>query len=134
MKPSTAISRREPSQAPFVPRPATGTAVLSNRTRNGSAPSRCRAWVIADVDGTVQSSRHDLIDFRDPASLRITETIDFYDFGVPVHVAAPPAAEVASMAQFIEGSGKSFGGPGSAAPPPSCRASPVAFRNARSSN
>lgn len=64
-----------------------------------------------------------------PATV-VTQTIDFYDFGVPVRVSAPPAAEVASLPQVITGgspagtpstSGSSAGmsGPGGpAAPPP----------------
>jgi hypothetical protein len=36
-----------------------------------------------------------------PAFSAITETADFYDFGVPVQVSAPPAAEVASLSQVI---------------------------------
>jgi hypothetical protein len=32
-----------------------------------------------------------------PGNARLTETLDFYDFGVPVRVSAPPASQVASM-------------------------------------
>lgn len=55
-----------------------------------------------------------------PARVRFTLTVDYYGFGVPVVVKAPPAAEVASMGQVIRsraasGSGHGFGtGP----PPP----------------
>ncbi len=31
-----------------------------------------------------------------PTGSRVTQTVTFYDFGVPVHVTAPPASEVAS--------------------------------------
>jgi hypothetical protein len=74
MNPSTAINLRDPNQAPFVPLPATGTVVLSNSTRNGSTFSRFRAWVMADVEGTVHSSRHDPMSFNDPTSFRITSS------------------------------------------------------------
>jgi hypothetical protein len=56
-----------------------------------------------------------------PAGMAVTQTTDFYDFGVPVQVSAPPASEVASLSQLI------MDGPpaispgstgGSAAPPP----------------
>ena len=50
-----AISLRPRSHAPVVPRSATGTAARWNSSRSGPAPSRCRAWVIAEVDGTFQS-------------------------------------------------------------------------------
>jgi hypothetical protein len=56
-----------------------------------------------------------------PASTNVTQTIDFYDFGVPVRVSAPPAAEVASLPQAIgSGSfaGATGGSGGSTAPPP----------------
>lgn len=38
-----------------------------------------------------------------PAGARLTESTDFYDFGVPVRVAAPPASQVASMSDMITG-------------------------------
>ncbi len=56
-----------------------------------------------------------------PAHARFVQTTDFYDFGAPVHVSAPPAAQVASMSQLMTGgsSGRSFSstGGGSASPP-----------------
>src|SRR3712207_2403832 len=57
--PSTAISLRDATPALFVPRLATGAVPLSNNTRNGAPPSRCRPWVIADAEGPTHSSRHD---------------------------------------------------------------------------
>jgi hypothetical protein len=47
---------------------------------------------------------------RELADGRITQTVDFYDFGVPVRVSAPPAAAVASMPQSIENFGSNGGG------------------------
>jgi hypothetical protein len=49
---------------------------------------------------------------------RMTETTDFYDFGIPVHLSAPPASQVASMGSMISSigsvsSGGSSGGGGS---------------------
>lgn len=35
-----------------------------------------------------------------PAGLRLTVTMDFYDFGVPVNVTAPPASQVVSGSQI----------------------------------
>ena len=38
-----------------------------------------------------------------PASARLVQSTDFYDFGVPVKLSAPPAAQVASMSQVFGG-------------------------------
>jgi hypothetical protein len=38
-------------------------------------------------------------------SARMTETTDFYDFGIPVHLSPPPAAQVARMGSMISGTG-----------------------------
>jgi len=40
----------------------------------------------------------------------LVQVTDFYDFGVPVRVSAPPAAQVASMSQMTTGSSVSFSG------------------------
>lgn len=40
----------------------------------------------------------------------LVQVTDFYDFGVPVRVSAPPAAQVASMSEFTSGSSPSFSG------------------------
>jgi hypothetical protein len=53
-----------------------------------------------------------------PADERVVESTDFYDFGVPVRVSAPPAAQVASKPEAIGGLSASAGGSGSQAPPP----------------
>ncbi len=58
-----------------------------------------------------------------PGNSRLAVTIDFYDYGAPVNVSAPPASQVASMAQMItsgSSSGSSFGSgiSGPAATPP----------------
>ncbi len=53
-----------------------------------------------------------------PAGARFVQAADFYDFGVPVRVSPPPAAEVASMSQVIKGgSSMSVGIGGSSRPP-----------------
>jgi hypothetical protein len=52
-----------------------------------------------------------------PAGAQFTETADFFDFGVPVHVSAPPASEIMPPSQAFGGPGGS-GGPGRMAPPP----------------
>lgn len=56
-----------------------------------------------------------------PADTKYTLTTDFYDFGVPVRISAPPAAEVAQQSQISKGFGSSVStssGSGSAAPTP----------------
>jgi hypothetical protein len=57
-----------------------------------------------------------------PAGFRVLETADYYDFGIPVQVSAPPAGEVLRTGAFSQsisivgsGSGASFG---QASPPP----------------
>jgi hypothetical protein len=61
-----------------------------------------------------------------PGGTHLVITTDFYDFGVPVRVSAPPASQVATMgSQFAVGSGGvsgsgsgSIGPSGTASPPP----------------
>jgi hypothetical protein len=59
-----------------------------------------------------------------PASERMVQVTDFYDFGVPVRVSAPPAAEIGSiseigsMSQVVKESTGAAGASGSASPPP----------------
>jgi hypothetical protein len=44
-----------------------------------------------------------------PAGTSVVMTTDFYDFGVPVHVSAPPAAEVADLSQLAKDGGVGSG-------------------------
>jgi hypothetical protein len=53
-----------------------------------------------------------------PAGLRVSEAVDYYDFGVPVRVSAPPASEVMSASQFSPSMSSSGSGSGRASPPP----------------
>lgn len=56
-----------------------------------------------------------------PTGFQVSETVDYYDFGVPVQVSAPPASEVISASEFSRSSGPgpgSGGGFGQASPPP----------------
>lgn len=53
-----------------------------------------------------------------PAGLRVSEAVDYYDFGVPVRVSAPPASEVMSASQFSQSMSSSGSGSGQASPPP----------------
>ena len=57
-----------------------------------------------------------------PADFRVSAAVDYYDFGVPVQVSAPPASEVMSASGFSQSvsvSGSSSGGGfGQASPPP----------------
>ena len=54
-----------------------------------------------------------------PKGTVLTQTTDFYDFGVPVRVSAPPAAQVASLSQLIAGNPATGadGADGAATPP-----------------
>jgi hypothetical protein len=68
-----------------------------------------------------------------PASERMVQVTDFYDFGVPVRVSAPPAAEIGSMSEIGSTSQVVKGGPtgaagasGSASPPPASGTLPAA--------
>lgn len=54
-----------------------------------------------------------------PAGARITQTVDFYDFGVPVRVTAPPASAVASFPGLArDGMTKVSVGSGASSRPP----------------
>ena len=66
----------------------------------------------------VQLSLHPTGGMGAPAAARIVQVTDFYDFGVPVRVSAPPKTEVATMPQFVTGGppGSASGG-GPARPP-----------------
>ena len=50
-----------------------------------------------------------------PAGARLVQGTDFYDFGVPVRVSAPPAAQIASMPRLAKGGLP--GPPGAGGPP-----------------
>ena len=59
-------------------------------------------WV--DSHNLVRRMREALPMPSDPGAPKdtvLTQTTDFYDFGVPVRVSAPPAAQVASLSQLI---------------------------------
>lgn len=56
----------------------------------------------------IQVSVHLPADSGVPAGARLTESIDFYDFGVPVRVTAPPASQVASVSQIAGSTGSNF--------------------------
>jgi hypothetical protein len=58
----------------------------------------------------MQVSLHPPASTGTPAGTTYVQVTDFYDFGVPVRVSAPPAAQVASMSQMTSGSSVSFGG------------------------
>jgi hypothetical protein len=47
---------------------------------------------------------------------RMTQTTDYYDFGVQVRLSPPPAAQVASTGSFFYGSGGVYSASGSSAP------------------
>jgi hypothetical protein len=53
-----------------------------------------------------------------PTGGTLVQVTDFYDFGVPVRVSAPPAAQVASTSQFISGSSASASGSSGSPTPP----------------
>jgi hypothetical protein len=52
-----------------------------------------------------------------PARAQFVQTTDFSDFGAPVHVTAPPAAQVASLPQLMKGGSLGGGVIGSPNPP-----------------
>lgn len=86
----------------------------------GTATVPVDVWV--DQQNLVRRARislHPPKGLGGPAGARITQTADFYDFGAPVQVSAPPAAEVASMSQLARGRppGPAGAAAGSSRPP-----------------
>ncbi|MGE5291159.1 MAG: hypothetical protein ACM3ML_28965 [Micromonosporaceae bacterium] len=83
-----------------------------------------QVWV--DGQGIVRRIMFTLTPGKDsgaPAGMRLTQQVDFYDFGVPVRVSAPPASQVEDISQALKGDGSfaSIGisqGDGSSGPPP----------------
>ena len=69
-----------------------------------------------------------------PAGFRVSEAVDYYGFGVPVQVFAPPASQVMSgseLSQSMPVSGSSPGGSfGQASPPPVSGTPPAAQASA----
>jgi hypothetical protein len=69
-----------------------------------------------------------------PAGFRVSQAVDYYDFGAPVQVSAPPASEVLSGSEFSQSvsvSGSSSGGGfGQASPPPVSGTLPAAQASA----
>src|SRR5215469_11485860 len=55
---------------------------------------------------------------RMPAGFHVSQAVDYYDFGVPVQVFAPPANELLSASEFSQGMSSSCSGSGQASPPP----------------
>jgi hypothetical protein len=53
-----------------------------------------------------------------PAGFRLSQAVDYYDFGIPVRVSAPPASEVMSASEFSRSMSSSGSGSGLASPPP----------------
>jgi len=53
-----------------------------------------------------------------PAGFRVSEAVDYYDFGVPVRVFAPPASEVMSASEFSQSMSSPGSSSGQASPPP----------------
>ena len=117
--------------------PVTGFGLKIDPAKAGAVPGADRAAVVAFlksfgaaeipvdvwVDGQNLVRRESLSlampgGSGAPAGTKLTWTIDFYDFGVPVHVSAPPASQVATEgSKFALGSGGSSGsGSGSSGP------------------
>ena len=93
-----------------------GFLAFARSLGRGSLP----VYVWVDQQNLVRRVRLSLHPPGGPRGLaggRITQTVDFYDFGVPVRVSAPPAAAVASMPQFLKASGPNGGDFGLARPP-----------------
>jgi hypothetical protein len=73
----------------------------------GSGAIPVHVWVDGlNLVRRIQVSLHLPADSGAPAGARLTESTDFYDFGVPVPVAAPPASQVASISQIAGSTGK----------------------------
>ena len=118
--------------------PVTGFALKIDPAKAGAVPGADRAAVAAFlksfgaaeipvdvwVDGQNLVRRESLSlampgGSGAPAGTKLTWTTDFYDFGVPVRVSAPPASQVATEgSKFALGSGGASGsGSGSSGPP-----------------
>jgi hypothetical protein len=64
-----------------------------------------------------------------PPGIHVSETVDYYDFGIPVRVSAPPPSEVMSESEFNQ-STISGGGSGQPSPPPVSGTLPAAQASA----
>jgi len=83
----------------------------------GPGPIPVQVWVDGqNLVRRVQVSLHLPGGMGGPAGARVVQATDFYDFGVPVRVTAPPAAKVARMSQVINGASSVSAG-GSSGPP-----------------
>jgi hypothetical protein len=122
--------------------PVTGFALTINSAKAATIPGADRAAVeamlktfgAAEIPVDVWVDGQNLVRREDlklalpggsgaPAGATLTLTTDFYDFGVPVRVSAPPAAQVATVGSLgsgaVSGSGSGSVGPsGTASPPP----------------
>jgi len=123
----TAVSSSEKKLGPSVIRgvPVTGYAVTIDSAKVGAVPGANRA----DVEGMLESFgdaaipvdvwvdrknlvRREQLTLTLPsgsgamAGTNLTITTDFYDFGVPVRVAAPPAAEVTREPESFSAAGR----------------------------
>jgi hypothetical protein len=79
----------------------------------GSGAIPVRVWVDGqNLVRRIQVSLHPPADSGAPAGARLTESTDFYDFGLPVPVAPPPASQVASISQIAGSAGGNVIGSG----------------------
>ncbi len=77
----------------------------------GRQPFVAQVWV--DQKGLVRRVLVSLTPAKssgERAGTQISQTVDFYDFGVPVRVTAPPASEVVSSSELGTGNGPPGGG------------------------
>jgi hypothetical protein len=95
--------------APFSARPAVRRAVMRAAAMLGIRTLPVDVWI--DADGLVrrESLRMPLRAPSLPAGLAMSFTMDLYDFGVPVHVTAPPASQVEDITA-LAASGSSLSG------------------------
>ena len=94
----------------------------------GGTALPAQVWV--DGHGTVRRIMFTLTPGKNmgaPPGSQLIQQVDFYGFGVPVRVSAPPASQVEDISQALKGDGSSAGmgisqGDGSG-PPPAARGS-----------
>jgi hypothetical protein len=86
----------------------------------GAGPIPVEVWVDSqNLVRRVKLSLHLPDGEGAPAKTQMAEVTDFYDFGVPVRVSAPPASQTASMSQLISsGLAKSGGSASGSSGPP----------------
>ena len=79
-------------------------ALDAMKAKTGVTTIPVEVWIDAQGRARKLWSRIDMTKASDPASAKvgsITTTIDFYDFGTPVRINAPPPDQVADMTNLV---------------------------------